>query len=95
MNQSFLNNKDLYVVVDSDCDGYTSAAIIMNYLYKIYPERINSFHYILHTGKQHGLEDTVNQIPNNCLVILPDSSTNDINEIKILLENNCSVVILD
>ena len=55
-------------------------------------ERIN---YILHTGKQHGLEDTVNQIPDNCLVILPDSSTNDVKQMRELLNRGCSIVCMD
>ena len=55
-------------------------------------ERIN---YILHTGKQHGLEDTVDQIPDNCLVILPDSSTNDVEQMRELLDRGCSIVCMD
>ena len=88
-------DKDFYVVVDCDADGFTSAAIVMNYLYAVYPERADNFHYILHTGKQHGLEDTVNQIPDNCLVILPDSSTNDVIQMRELLNRGCSIVCMD
>lgn len=95
MNLSLFDAKDFYVLVDCDADGFTSAAIMMNYLYKWYPERIDNFHYILHTGKQHGLEDTVNQIPDNCLVILPDSSTNDVKQMRELLDRGCSIVCMD
>lgn len=53
-------------------------------------------HYILHTGKQHGLEDVLYQFPDNCLIILPDSSTNDTAEMRLLLDTkNCSIVCLD
>lgn len=52
-------------------------------------------HYILHTGKQHGLIDTVEQIPENCLVILPDSSTNDVDQMRELLNRGCSIVCMD
>lgn len=83
------------MIVDSDCDGYSSAAIIINYLYKVFPERIDNFHYIHHTGKQHGLGDTVDQIPDNCLVILPDSSTNDIEQMRELLNRGCAIVCAD
>lgn len=31
------NNAAACVVVDADCDGYTSAAILMNYLYDLFP----------------------------------------------------------
>lgn len=95
MNLSLFDAKDFYVLVDCDADGFTSAAIIMNYLYKWYPERIDNFHYILHTGKQHGLEDIVDQIPDNCLVILPDSSTNDVKQMRELLDRGCSIVCMD
>lgn len=95
MSSKIYNNTDFYVVVDCDADGFTSAAIIINYLYKIYSERIDCFHYILHTDKQHGLEDTVNEIPDNSLVILPDSSTNDIEQMQELLSRGCSIVCMD
>ena len=49
----------------------------------------NKIHYILHTGKQHGLEDCVDQFPNNCLIILPDSSTNDTEQMRQLLNRGC------
>ena len=56
----------------------------------------NKLHYILHTGKQHGLEDVLYQFPDNCLIILPDSSTNDTAEMRLLLDTkNCSIVCLD
>lgn len=95
MSSKIYNDTNFYIVVDCDADGFTSAAIIMNYLYKIYPERIDCFHYILHTDKQHGLEDTIKEIPDNCLVILPDSSTNDVDQMKELLNRGCSIVCMD
>ena len=95
MHDAILDEKEIYVLVDCDADGFTSAAIIINYLYKGYPERTDNFHYILHTGKQHGLEDTVDQIPDNCLVILPDSSTNDVEQMRELLDRGCSIVCMD
>jgi len=30
-------NKDTLVLVDCDCDGYTAAAILINYLYDLFP----------------------------------------------------------
>jgi len=95
MSSKIYNDTDFYVLVDCDADGFTSAAIIMNYLYKVYPERIDCFHYILHTGKQHGLEDCADQFPDNCLVILPDSSTNDTEKMRELLNRGCSIVCMD
>jgi single-stranded-DNA-specific exonuclease len=52
--------------------------------------------YILHTGKQHGLQDVYEQIEDNVqLVIAPDSSSNDINELKKLSEKNIKVLVMD
>jgi hypothetical protein len=31
------NEEECVVIVDCDCDGYTSAAIIINYLYDLFP----------------------------------------------------------
>ena len=31
------NNSKTFLIVDSDCDGYTSSAILMNYLNKLFP----------------------------------------------------------
>lgn len=84
------------MLVDCDADGFTSAALMINYLDKQYEEMVkDKIHYILHTGKQHGLEDTVNQFPKNSLIILPDSSTNDVEQMRQLLNNNCYIVCLD
>ena len=78
-----LNDKPPYskvlVVVDSDNDGYTSAAIIYQYT-----KRLNchcKVDYWLHEGKQHGLQDHIERLmEEDCeydLIILPDSSSND------------------
>lgn len=67
------------IVVDCDVDGFTSAAIMYSYIKKLNPDK--SIRYFLHKGKQHGLEDCVEQIIEvsdmTDLVILPDSSSND------------------
>ena len=93
MQEAMLDEKDIYVLVDCDADGFTSAALIMNYMYKIYPDvRLN---YILHTGKQHGLEDCIDEFPEDCLIILPDSSTNDMIQMRHLQARGCSIVCMD
>ena len=95
MVDSILDCKEIYVLVDCDADGFTSAAIIINYLYKIFPDCQAKIHYILHTGKQHGLEDTIDEFPNDCLIILPDSSTNDKEQMRQLLDRGCAIVCMD
>jgi len=73
------SNKPFALVVDSDNDGFTSAAIAYGYTKKINPEKIITVY--IHSGKQHGLEDICQQILDSDdeydLIILPDSSTND------------------
>lgn len=90
-------NGNILIVVDSDCDGFTSAAIIYQYTKKINPE-IN-LSYILHEGKQHGLQDHINTIleqsKNYDLIILPDSSSNDYEYHEQLKDINIPVLILD
>ena len=73
------NNGRILIVVDSDNDGYTSAAII--YQYTIRMNCHCKVDYWLHEGKQHGLQDHIDRLmEENCeydLIILPDSSSND------------------
>lgn len=72
-------NSNILIVVDADVDGYTSGAIVFNYLHAIAPNQVIG--YILHEHKQHGLEDHYEELLNSKthydLIILPDSSSND------------------
>lgn len=101
IDSCIFKQEEIWIVVDCDADGFTSAAIIINYITKLldnyYYHIYNKdwIHYILHEGKQHGLEDTVEQIPDNCLVILPDSSTNDVEQMRELLDRGCAIVCMD
>lgn len=83
----------ILVIVDSDCDGYTSAAIIINYLYKAFPT--TNIKYFLHSGKQHGLSDCLDIAMNYDLIICPDSSSNDFEAHKALKEAGKDIIILD
>ena len=71
--------KIILLIVDSDNDGFTSSAILYQYIQRIAPQKNITF--VLHDGKQHGLEDHMDFIEDyrdSCdLVILPDSSSND------------------
>ena len=86
-------NDEIHVVVDSDVDGYTSAAMLILYLKDQNP-RINiSFH--LHTRKQHGLSVDI-EIPNTAdLVVIPDAGTNDVIQCKKLHDGGADIIILD
>ena len=96
-----MNDKPPYsrilIVVDSDNDGYTSAAIMYQYT-----KRLNchcKVDYWLHEGKQHGLQDHIDKLMEQDyqydLIILPDSSSNDANYHDMLDEINTPCLILD
>ena len=92
------NNHQVLVVVDCDVDGNTSAALLINYLYKLFPSWVeNKVDYCFHEGKQHGLNDMVESLDetNYSLVICPDSASNDTDECKFLKEDCTDVLILD
>ena len=90
----------IVVIADSDVDGFTSAAIFIQYLRK---HNIKvQIDYILHEGKGHGLADTIStiidkndELPNIKYVILPDAGSNDYEYIEQLGELNISCLILD
>lgn len=88
---------NMLVVVDPDCDGFTSSAIFINYMYKIYPDYTSQhISWILHTGKEHGLSDLIDQIPENIdIVICPDAASNDKKQFEILANKNIKVICLD
>lgn len=91
-------DKEALIVVDCDCDGYTSSAIFINYLYEIFPSwTVNNLRHFIHTGKTHGLSDVMDYIDqhNFSLVILPDSSSNDYTYHTYLKSKGIDIVILD
>ena len=92
------DSKKTLIVVDSDCDGYTSAAILINYLYDLFPSWVtNHLEWYIHSGKQHGLSDCIDLILESdySLVILPDSSSNDFDYHSKLKEKGIGVIVLD
>lgn len=73
-----INDKKPYaILIDPDNDGFTSFAILYQYLKRLNPEK--EIEYFVHSAKQHGLEDTyqVFQDKEYSAVFLPDSSSND------------------
>lgn len=90
----------IIVIADSDVDGFTSAAIFIQYLQKFNNKvQIDT---ILHKGKGHGLSDTIHVItdkhienPNIKYVVLPDAGSNDYEYIERLGELGIYCLILD
>ena len=82
------NQWAIAIVVDSDVDGFTSAAIFIQYLRKFNP--VVEIIPILHKGKGHGLSDTYEEIiehnitgfENIKYVVLPDAGSNDFDYIE-------------
>lgn len=93
------HNHKIYMLVDPDADGYTSAALLLNYLYAQFPYFVqNNITYELQEGKKHGL--TQDDIPvilsSGCqLVVMLDSCSNDYDVHKILHDQGIDVLIID
>lgn len=96
----------IYIVVDPDVDGFTSAAVIYLYmmdLQKNYHSTSVDFSnfiidYHIPDGKAHGLETIMEEFEGNQkydLIILPDSSSNDYEYHKILKDNGYEIICLD
>ena len=97
---SHLNAEDqICVIIDCDCDGYTSSAVLINYIYDLKDTNYiqNKVKWYLHEGKQHGLSDCMEWIYNinPRLVVIPDAGTNDIKQLHELEKANIDVIILD
>ena len=83
------------VIIDSDCDGYCSSAILINYLNNLFPAFVqNNISYKPHSGKQHGI--VMEMIPNDVkLVIAPDSASSDYEQHEELAKQGIDVLVLD
>ena len=95
-----IQRKDkILIQVDSDCDGMTSAALLINYLNSFAPGFVqNNIIYRMHSGKQHGLGYEILSlcIENKIgLVIAPDASSNDYEIHQTLKETGIDVLVID
>lgn len=82
----------IMVVVDSDLDGYTSGAIILNLLKLI--QRGQEINFVLHPNKEHGI--VLEDIPEDVdLLIVPDAGSSQKTEHLKLLENGTKIIVLD
>lgn len=93
-SKHFENKNKIAILVDTDPDGYCSAAMMYSYMKKMdsdYPVE-----YIMHTrAKAHGLSDDI-KIPDDIqLLIIPDASTNDTEQCQLLRDNGIDILILD
>lgn len=84
-----------YLQVDSDCDGFTSSAILLNYLNHYFPYYTqNCIHYSFHEGKQHGID--IDAIPEGTkLIICPDASSEEYDKHAELAAKGIDILIID
>lgn len=89
-------NKDkIFIQIDSDCDGFTSAAVLVNWLYSYFPEYTTQYvEYRVHDEKTHGI------IPSTIsdeikLIIIPDAGSNQFEEHKIFYDKGIDVLVID
>ena len=87
------NNSKIALVVDSDVDGCTSSAIMYRYIKQIKPEA--NIKYFIHLNKEHGLSKDIVIDDDIDLVVLPDSSTNDYEQHKVLKDKGIDVLVID
>ncbi len=85
----------MFIQVDSDCDGYTSASALINYIYKIDPEYAKEcIAFRVHEGKEHGV--IVDTVPEDTfLVVIPDAGSNQYEEHLALAKKGKSVLVID
>lgn len=89
----------IHFIVDCDVDGYTSSALLINYLNKFFPSYVQDcISYRIHDGKQHGIEDQfiIDIISKGYkMVVCPDSSSNNYEQHKILHDHGIDVLVID
>ena len=86
------------ILVDCDTDGFTSAALLYNYLYFLFPNWASrNLIYFIHEDKQHGLSDSVDKIVESGvkLIIVPDAGSGDGKYAKDLKEKGIDTLIID
>ena len=92
--EQFIDNNSgrIGTILDSDMDGFTSAAILYLYLKKYAPNL--EIDYYIHEAKQHGFEDVWDKMvdKNYDLLIIADAATNDA---KYIEQFNCPVLVID
>ena len=92
LHQGFINNKNFFLQVDSDADGFTSSSIFYLYFKSLFPNA--KIDWRVHSGKEHGV--VVNTVPvYTDIVVIPDAGSNQIDEMEELASMNKKVLIMD
>ena len=89
-------NLNIGILIDSDCDGYLSSAMIVNYLNDVLG--FNGMRFYMHENKEHGLTpyimNQIKQYPPQ-LLIIPDASSSDWVQHQELWDMGVKTVIID
>ncbi len=88
-------DRKILIVIDPDVDGFTSAALIYNYLKENFACECD---YHIPDGKEHGLRSIMQLFSGERrwdLIICPDSASNDYTEHKLLKEMGYDILVLD
>lgn len=88
-------NHDVLLQIDSDADGFTSSAILINYLNLCFPSFVkNHIKYWVHDSKAHGIDEQgLNE--NIKLVIALDASSNEYEKHEKLHNMGIDVLVID
>ena len=81
------------LIVDSDMDGICSAAMVYLWAKNFFPTK--EITYLLHEGKQHGLEDMMERLEDFNFVIIPDAGSNDYEFHRELKSMGTDILVLD
>lgn len=100
LKQSIENKEKIKIYSDPDADGMFSSAMLYSYIKKAFGLDLE---YYSHDSKQHGLGDKElfskvvedAKSGNLDLLLIPDSSTNDYKEAKILSDLGCKTILFD
>lgn len=87
-------NKNIFIQIDSDVDGYTSASMLYRFIKYINKEA--KIDWRIHDGKEHGLKiDNLSGVEYD-LIIIPDAGSDSYIEFKEIKENfNSEIIVLD
>lgn len=87
-------NSKIAILVDNDMDGFASATLFIKFM-----QELNCpIDIIIDEGKTHGLtQNVMNTVLTNeyDLIIIPDSGSNDIDQHRLLRQNNVDFIVLD
>lgn len=91
--------RKIYLIVDPDIDGFSSSAVLYNYITEYYRDKYDyEIEYHIPDGKEHGLDTLMKFLENKKyydLIICPDSSSNDYEAHEKLSSLGYEILVLD